>query len=218
MAGLLAIAGSVAHAADMPQRPLPMPRAPVFVPFFSWNGFYMGINAGYGFGDSRWTNTVTGVTTGDFNVDGFMIGGTAGYNMQFGSAVFGIEGDIAWSDVKGSVLTACGLACETKNSWFGTIRGRLGYALDRFLPYVTAGGAFGDVQMSGSGITAYTENKFGWTVGAGIEYAFMINWTAKLEYLYADLGTVQCPATNCIAPIDATFKLNIVRAGLNYKF
>ena len=77
--------------------PLPPPRSvPVLVPFFTWNGFYAGINAGYGFGSSKWTNTVTGASTGNFDVDGALVGGTAGYNLQLGGWVLGIEGDVGW--------------------------------------------------------------------------------------------------------------------------
>jgi outer membrane immunogenic protein len=144
--GLTALGIVTAEAADLPRRPLSMPRAPVFVPFFTWTGFYLGINAGYAFGDSRWTDTTFGLTTGDFNVDGWMVGGTAGYNLQLGSAVVGVEADIDWSNVQGSTTTNCPLGCTTKNTWFGTARGRIGYAFDRFLPYFTAGAAFGDVR------------------------------------------------------------------------
>jgi outer membrane immunogenic protein len=216
--GVFAIGTAAANAADMPQRPLPMPRAPVFVPFFSWSGFYLGINAGYAFGDTNWTNTLTGITTGDFNANGFMAGGTIGYNMQFGSAIFGVEADFDWSGVKGATNANCGPNCETRNTWFATARGRIGYAFDRFMPYVTGGAAFGDVKLQGTGITAHSDTQVGWTAGVGIEYAFLNNWTAKLEYLYADLGSVNCPAANCIVPIEASLQLNIVRGGFNYKF
>src|SRR5262245_57347602 len=97
---LLASAGfalvtAAAQAADFGSRDLPPPRraAPVLVPFFTWNGFYLGINAGYGFGRSNWTNTVSGVSTGNFNISGALVGGTAGYNLQLGRWVLGIEGD-----------------------------------------------------------------------------------------------------------------------------
>jgi outer membrane immunogenic protein len=216
--GFMAMAAASTYAADMPRRALPMPRAPVYVPFFSWTGFYAGINAGYGFGDSSWTNTTTGLGTGDFNVDGFLIGGTLGYNLQTGSWVFGVEGDIGWSDIKGTTTTLCPLGCETRNTWLGTIRGRIGYAFDRFLPYFTAGGAFGEVQANPAVLPGASDIQFGWTVGAGIEYAFLSNWSAKLEYLYVDLGTLNCTATECGVPTDVTFKANIVRGGLNYKF
>src|SRR5262245_38071017 len=169
--GLTALA-TMAEAADIPP-PMPMPKAPVFVPFFSWTGFYLGINGGYGFGDSRWTETVTGSSTGNFNVDGFVIGGTPGFNFQSGAWGFGLEGDIDWSDIKGSTTANCPLGCETKNTWLGTGRGRLGYAFDRFLPYITGGAAFGDVQANATGFSGTKKTQFGWTIGGGIEYAFI---------------------------------------------
>jgi outer membrane immunogenic protein len=218
--GTLAVAAASALAADMPpSRSLPLPRAPAYVPFFTWNGIYVGINAGYGFGRSAWTDTVTQDSTGNFNVNGPMVGGTVGSNLQFGSFVFGLEGDFDWSNMKGSVTANCPSTCETSNTWLGTARGRIGYAFDRFLPYVTAGGAFGDAKGSLLGVGDFKQTKVGWTGGAGVEYAFIDNWSAKVEYLYVDLGTVTCDAT-CSGgnPITATFKSNIVRAGLNYKF
>jgi outer membrane immunogenic protein len=215
---VVVLGGVAVQAADIP-RPLPLPRAPVYVPFFTWTGFYAGINAGYAFGSSSWTDTLLGIGTGSFDANGAMVGGTLGYNWQIGSAVIGVEGDIDWSGVKGTTTVNCPLGCETKNTWFGTIRGRLGYAFDRFMPYFTAGGAFGDVQANTPGLAGSSDTKFGWVVGGGLEYAFLSNWSAKIEYLYADLGTMQCPAANCgLTPVDVTLKLNIVRAGLNFKF
>jgi outer membrane immunogenic protein len=216
--GFTAMAVASAYAADMPRRSLPMPRAPIYVPFFSWTGFYAGLNAGYGFGDSSWTSTATGISTGDFNIDGFQIGGTLGYNVQTGSWVFGIEGDFGWSDIKGTTTTNCPLGCETSQSWLGTVRGRVGYAFDRFLPYFTAGGAFGNVRTETAGFAGTSSNQFGWAAGAGLEYAFLSNWSAKIEYLYVDLGTATCAAADCGVNTDVTFKLNVVRGGLNYKF
>jgi len=211
-------AASAAFAADLPRRSLPPPRMPAYVPFFSWTGFYAGMNAGYGFGTSNWTDNLTGLSTGDFDINGALVGGTLGYNVQFGSAVFGLEADIDWSDMKGSTTTNCPGGCETKNTWLGTVRGRIGYAFDRFMPYVTGGGAFGQLQTDNPGIGGTTETKFGWTLGGGLEYAFLSNWSAKIEYLYVDLGTMQCPNAACIITADVTFKANVVRGGLNYKF
>ena len=86
--GLAAVAMSSALAADMPpSRSLPPPRAAAYVPFFTWNGFYVGVNAGYGFGHSNWTDTTTQVSTGNFSVNGAVVGATAGYNLQFSSFV-----------------------------------------------------------------------------------------------------------------------------------
>src|SRR5258708_7891569 len=86
-----AVLAATAQAADIGSRELPPPRAPVLVPFFTWNGFYIGINAGYGFGRSNWTNTVTGVSTGNFGTSGALVGGTAGYNLQLGGWLLGVE-------------------------------------------------------------------------------------------------------------------------------
>ena len=135
--GLVQAAG----AADMPPgRYMPPPRAPAYVPFFSWSGVYVGFNAGYGFGRSAWTNTTTSATTGSFNVNGVLVGGTLGYNMQLDAWVFGVEGDIAWSNIKGSTATLCLGTCETSTNWLGTARGRVGYGCP---------GIWNDAQVAG---------------------------------------------------------------------
>ncbi len=178
--GSMALAMTPALAADVPPgRYMPPPRAPAFVPFFSWNGMYVGINAGYGFGHSKWTNTTTGATTGDFDVNGGVIGGTVGYNVQLSNMVVGLEADIAWSNIKGSTTTNCAGPCETSNNWLGTARGRIGYAFDRFLPYITAGAAFGDIKGT-IGVGRFTETQVGWTAGLGVEYAFLGNLSRQL--------------------------------------
>ena len=212
----------------------PALKAPVFVAPFSWTGFYVGINAGYGWGTSNWTNVLA--TTGDFNTKGGLVGATFGYNLQTGNWVWGIETDIDWSNIKGTssaglycggggLLATLGLVgglngCETKNTWLGTARGRIGYAFDRWLPYFTGGAAFGGVKMTPPAIFGGGETKtqLGWTLGAGVEYAFMGAWSAKLEYLFADLGTARCGAANCFVDTDVKFKTNLVRVGLNYRF
>ncbi len=215
-AGLAALAAG-AEAADFGA--LPPPRgAPVLVPFFTWNGFYAGFNAGYGFGHSRWTSTA-GVTTGNFNIGGALVGGTAGYNLQLGGFVFGIEADIGWSNIKGSTATSCAGTCATSNNWLGTARGRIGYAFDRFLPYVSGGAAFGDIKGSTTPGGSFSAAAVGWSAGGGLEYAFLNNWSAKVEYLHIDLGKATCSAA-CSAgsPIAVTLTAQIVRGGLNYKF
>jgi len=217
--GFSALSATAALAADMPpSRYMPPPRAPAYVPFFMWTGFYVGINAGYGFGTSNWTDTA-GVTTGDFNVSGGAVGGTLGYNMQFGSAILGIETDLDWASIKGSTAVNCGTTCDTELQWLGTTRARLGYALDRFLPYITGGAAYGSIKASLSGIGSTTATKVGWTAGGGLEYAFLNNWTVKAEYLYVDLGTVACDAI-CTGgiPADVSFHSHLVRGGINFKF
>ena len=188
--------------------------APAFAAPFNWTGFYVGINGGYGWGKSSWTNTATGATTGDFNISGALVGGTAGYNLQIGQLVVGAEGDIDASWIKGTDATGC---CQTKNDWFATARARLGFAMDRWMPFVTGGAAFGDVKMNALG-ASQTATKVGWTAGGGLEYAFSGAWSAKIEYLYADLGKASCDVATCGTANDVTFKTNIVRAGVNYHF
>jgi len=223
-AGLLALAmAPPSSAADLPPPVYKAPayKAPLYapVPVFSWTGFYVGINGGYAWGKSDWSSTTA---TGSTDPKGGLVGGTLGYNLQTGVWVWGLEGDIDYSWIKGSDTTGTGLCggagCETKNTWLGTARGRIGYAFGRWLPYITGGGAFGNVKMTPNTGVSETETRFGWTVGAGVEYAFLGAWSAKLEYLYVDLDKASCSATTCGVSTDVTFKTNIVRAGLNFRF
>lgn len=201
-------------AADLPR---PAYKAPVYIAPFSWTGFYVGINGGYGFGKSNWSN-VTG-STGDFNVRGGLIGGTLGYNMQSGSFVYGLEGDIDYSTIKGTTSTFCGApGCETKLNWLGTARGRIGYAWDRWLPYITGGGAFGGVKMTTSAGVSENKTKVGYAVGGGVEYAFLGAWSAKVEYLYVDLGKSTCGVATCGIDTDVKLYSHAIRGGLNYRF
>ncbi len=196
-----------AQAADIP-RPIYKGHQPV-IAYYNWTGFYVGINGGYGWGTSDWNPA--GISP---KPKGGLIGGTIGYNYQIGSVVWGLEGDIDWADVKGNSTCAVAFTCETKNEWLATFRGRVGYAFDRWLPYFTGGGAYGAVKatIDPLGVSS-TKDQLGWTVGAGLEYAFLSNWSAKIEYLYVDLGNF-----NTTFAQNVSLKENIVRAGLNYKF
>jgi outer membrane immunogenic protein len=212
--GVVAMAGAAA-AADLP-RPAARayPPAPAYVPAYTWSGFYIGINGGGGWGRSAWD------TAGGFNVSGGMVGGTVGYNYQVGQAVFGVEGDIDWADVNGTVTNAaCPFGCKTTNTWLSTARGRLGYAAGRFMPFVTGGAAFGDIRSSIPGFAGNTTTNVGWTVGGGIEFALAGNWTAKAEYLYVDLGNASCGLSCGVASVNnVSFHENVGRAGINYRF
>jgi outer membrane immunogenic protein len=213
--GLIALSGAAA-AADLSRPPPPAyyPKAPVLAPIYNWTGFYVGINGGGAFGSSSWDRT------GSRDISGGLIGGTVGYNYQFGQAVAGIEGDIDWADINGSSTTNCPLGCKTSDSWLSTVRGRLGYAADRFMPYVTAGAAFGDVRAATPGFGTTSSDRAGWTIGGGLEAALVANWTAKVEYLYVDLGSFNC-GINCglgLASDNVSFHSNVLRAGVNYRF
>src|SRR5581483_5741775 len=186
LVSVAALTGTAA-AADL-ARPAPAPyyKAPVMAPAFSWTGFYVGLNGGGGFGRSAWDST------GSFNTSGGVIGGTVGYNYQVGQAVLGVEGDIDWADISGTTNNACGLGCKTSDSWLATVRGRLGYAADRFMPYITGGLALGDVKATTPGFAGASSDRAGWTLGAGLEFAVAQNWSLKAEYLYVDLGKFDC--------------------------
>jgi outer membrane immunogenic protein len=211
--GLLALAAATqASAADLP-RSMPY-KAPAYVNAYNWTGFYLGINGGGAFGDSDWNGFGVGNSP-----SGGMFGVTAGYNWQgIGSPwVFGLEGDIDATDVNDR-FTCGGTTCETKNTWLGTVRGRVGYSFDRYLPYFTGGVAFGNVDARVAGVGSSHDTNAGWTVGAGVEGVIAGNWTAKLEYLYADLGDTTCSAAACGLATNVDLQMNIVRAGLNYRF
>ena len=211
-----ALCGVPALAADMPVK-APMIAA---APMFNWSGLYAGVNAGYGWGESRWQNPAPTSDTGDFRIRGGLVGGTVGVNWQSGNWIFGIEGDFDWSGVKGTTGSNC-VACTTDGRWLSTIRGRLGYAVDRTLWYITGGGAFGGVRndLHQAGFTPSTSTQSGGTIGAGVEYAFAPNWSAKIEYLFVELNDRKCPFTTC-GEVNTRVKFdeNIVRAGLNWKF
>jgi outer membrane immunogenic protein len=232
------VAAGGALAADLPQPPppqAPVQYVPVVAPVYNWGGIYVGINGGWGFGEAKWAvgPTLPGAPAGvssTNNDNGGVVGGTLGFNYQMNALVFGVEGDFDYSAINtNSTLAVCNVSgtCQTGNNWLSTLRGRVGWAVDRVLFYGTAGGAFGNNQSTFNGTTT-TNTQAGWTAGVGVEVAFADNWTAKVEYLYVDLGTFNgnCATATCIAasptgaPIPFNVKVtdNLVRVGLNYKF
>ncbi len=104
-------------------------------PAVNWTGIYLGLNGGFSFGGSNWTDSVTGGSSGNFGTSGFVFGGTVGANYQVGSLVFGVEADGDWADASGfgtfTATALCTGACSTTSSWLSTVRGRAGYAFDR---------------------------------------------------------------------------------------
>ena len=219
LGGVAALTTAVAaFAAD-----LPLKAAPPAAPTGTWTGFYLGGQIGGAFGTAR-KDFIQGTTTGDFDVSGVIGGGTAGYNQQFGLIVLGLEGDISGSGVKGE--TDCPnrlFTCGAENHWLATLRGRLGYSFDRFMPYVTGGVAGGDVRVfsglktTGGGGVDFTKTEPGWTAGAGLETAFDPHWTIKLEYLFVRLNDVNVPS-DVGTPTTTKFFENVGRVGVNYRF
>ena len=223
---LCSVAADRGLAADLPQAG-PPPTAVRYAPAVSydWSGFYIGVNGGYGVGNSSW-NSAAPFTTGNFTTDGLLAGGTIGINYQAGQFVFGFEGDADWAGFKGTSnnaycsLVTAGAVCQTAEHWLGTARARIGFAVNRLLIFGTAGGASGDIKAGLNPPGTYdASNNFGWTAGGGVEGAITENWTAKIEYLHVDLGNATCPA-NCGLAVPMTVPLteNLVRAGINYKF
>lgn len=212
----LAVSGGAVLAADAPVRP-PVGKAQTMVaaPLFNWSGLYYGVSGGYAWGSSR-HNDPAG--SGRFDTDGWLLGGTVGYNWQSGPAVFGLEGDLSWTNIEGAGTSAVG-PITTELNWLGTGRVRAGYAADAYLFYVTGGAAFANLEAGNpvAGGGSGKETRVGWTVGGGVEAALAQNWTAKIEYLYVDLGDKDNYRT-ATGPVEVALTSHIVRMGLNYKF
>lgn len=226
-----------ALAADLPSRTM----APVFAapaPIFTWTGFYVGANAGYGFGQGKASDIALNGTpfpsrNGSFDTDGAIGGGQIGYNYQIGSIVLGLEADLQASGVKGSYVDdplaapASASHINGKLEYFGTVRARAGYAVGNALFYATGGFAYGSTKASitnfinqASPVISSRANAMGYALGGGVEYALTRNWTVKAEYLYLDLGKKGISFAQ--SPVVATAKdsstTNVVRLGVNYKF
>lgn len=211
-------------AADLPPR-YPTKAPPAMVPFYSWSGAYFGVNAGWAWisGSGDWTiGGATGTTSG--SGDGFTGGVQLGYNWQTSSWVFGVETDFQFGTGKGNASGTAGATTFTgtvKTPWFGTIRGRFGYAVDRWLFYVTGGAAYGETKLEGTlsttGPFTSTANYWTWTAGGGVEAAFWGRWSGKLEYLYIDTPN-KVPAPPGTTNVGGRVDTHVVRAGLNYRF
>jgi outer membrane immunogenic protein len=166
---------------------------------YSWAGPYLGGNLGYAWG------AVDNNTTKPSGLSG---GVQAGYNWQSGPWVFGVEGDI---QVTGADDTFA--PWKFSNPWFGTVRGRAGYAFNNIYLYGTGGLAFGELRGETFGLSE-THTNAGWTVGAGAEFGLVQNWTAKIEYLFVDLSNSNFSITGA----SNGYRFGLVRAGVNYHF
>jgi outer membrane immunogenic protein len=252
LGALLPVSG--AYAADL-SYPVKAPPV-VVIPVFSWTGFYLGANVGYGgdkfnypFDASREIeDREVFALDGEFKLSssGFFGGGQIGYNYQFDNSwVIGVEADFQWSGIEGELsgdaslninenfVGSADFSAGSEVEWFGTIRGRLGYAWDKVFLYGTGGAAYGKVKShysinidpaQGEGFDrseSVSDTQWGWTVGAGLEYAITNNWTFKTEYLYVDLGSqdlVDFSQDGFNANLDVETKFHTIKAGLNYKF
>ena len=228
--------GATAAAAD-----LSMPyKAPYAQPAASgWTGFYLGINGGGGIGLDRSDFSVAGTTfaTVRNTISGGLGGVQAGYNYQAGMFVVGVEADYQFSNLTGGVSAPCVAALcgidltatyGQKMPWFGTARVRLGFTQGGWLLYVTGGYTYARLETdafaaAGATTASYSlhENRGGWNAGTGIEVMLTGNWTARVEYLYLDLGTRSSSMTFTGLPTivdNARFGMHLARLGVNYKF
>jgi outer membrane immunogenic protein len=212
VAALGLVAAGAATAADLPARKGPVMAPIAYAPVFTWTGFYVGANAGYAWGNVNAGTFGTTRTVSIGDLDGFVGGGQIGYNYQMGQFVLGVEADIQGADLN---TGSNGFGDRVRTDYFGTVRARVGVAFDRFMPYVTGGWAYGNVKTTIGGLGSTDKSHTGgYAVGGGLEYAFTNNWTAKVEYLYVDLGEKN--VFNSGVKVGTDF--SVVRAGLNYKF
>ncbi|MCP8940091.1 porin family protein [Alsobacter sp. SYSU M60028] len=244
-AGVLSAAFTPAIAADLPVRTAPAAPVMTLAPY-NWTGFYAGVNAGFVSADTSGTGYNPGGPTGacwsfdcsfstSDSTTGVLLGGQLGYNFQSGAFVFGVEGDLGWTNANSSGVTQTYTYAKTGLDALGTLRLRLGYAFDRVLVYGTGGLAFGNLSNkytdtywfgpSGSYSPAKNDGwQVGWTLGAGVEYAINNNWTVKAEGLYYAFDKTSGVATSSSGIDTYTGGMRsdtngwVGRIGLNYRF
>ncbi len=216
----IALAPFAANAADLYPNPPPASYFPpaAYVGQNIWQGFYAGLNGGYG-----WSDNGDQVSSGSAAVDrakpqGGFGGGQIGYNFQSGPIVYGLETDIQGGDLS---ARSSGLASKESTDWFGTVRGRLGYAFGHVLIYGTAGFAYGDVYQSanfGGNVFSSSGTQPGWVAGGGIEYKITPAWSLKGEYQYIDLGSESLTDAGGASTNSLDTSFQTVRFGVNYRF
>lgn len=231
----LSLSGA-ANAADLSAAPA-YKTAPLAAPVWTWTGAYLGINAGGGVARNSTTQTITPNPTSNpfamYNSSpaGFVGGGQLGYNYQFApNWVVGLEVDLQGSTQKESNCTlVCEFTTTQKLDWLGTARGRLGYTNGDWMYFVTGGGAWAGIKqdfayvpvgpVSGAA-TVSSRTASGWTLGGGVENHLSGNWSAKVEYLYVDLGSISDTITipgPSIVTTSSAIRDHVIRAGVNYK-
>jgi outer membrane immunogenic protein len=224
----MVVAGGSSNAADLAYRKAPLINAHSA---FSWTGFYAGMNGGYGWGKQSLESVTpsggavmpcsTFATDCKLSLRGTIVGGTVGFNLQAGAAVFGIETDLNYADAPASTPVFGADELETRVQWFGTLRGRLGYAYGALMPYVTGGLYVQHATATYSVPTIFSGSRsdlsIGWTLGGGVEYALDESWSIKGEYLYARVDDTKF-TINGFGSANAKNHHNILRAGLNYRY
>ncbi len=219
-----AIAADLAVKAPVYKGPSP----PVVI--YSWTGCYIGANIGGGWARKSWTTTTPPppLDLGSHTASGVVGGGQIGCDYQTGPLVLGIEGMFDGANLRGSNIPPSFPNSEdvTRIPWFGTLTGRIGYAVDRALLYVKGGGAWvrdnHELIFVPTGVVGETGSvtRSGWTLGGGLEYALAPNWSARIEYDYLGFGTK--PVTFCRPICDDIFdikqNIQLLVVGINYRF
>jgi outer membrane immunogenic protein len=231
------LAGGSAQAADMTAKASNYNPPPAV---YNWTGFYVGGHLGIGAANNDWrADSVGGQNAIPFRFGsgtgiGFLGGAQVGVNYQVDAIVFGLEADASWADLSGEACNAVlgNIHCNSKVDRFGTVAGRFGIAADRALFYFKGGAAWAHASHDltviggGEGVQEATANssKWGWTAGAGIEYALTRNWSTKLEYDFMDFGTTHFAfdvpglIVTQIVTTDIKQQVHALKLGLNYKF
>lgn len=224
-AGIALGAAQSASAADIAR---PVYKAAPVVAAYNWSGLYVGGNVGWAWGEISTLNVGLGAS-GD--TDGFFAGGQIGFNWQAPGSpwVWGIEIDSQWADLKGDMiwLNQAGVIANAsaRLDYFGTARGRIGYAWDRAMVYFTGGVAWANTSINPTfaipavawGGTSASNSNVGTAVGGGIEWALLDNWSAKVEYLYIDIHQDYFGGPGA-GGFKADVDLHTVKVGLNYRF
>jgi outer membrane immunogenic protein len=220
----------VAQAADLPPRPAPAPAPAVVVPYmYDWTGFYIGGNAGYGWSHNCWGNFST--TTGPEGCStqaGALLGGQGGYRWQLGQIVFGVEAEGDWTSMRGSIpsLFLAGGTDSAKVTSVGLFTGQVGYAMNNALLYVKGGAAVTNnsfLVSNGASQFQLTSNRWGASVGVGLDYGITNNWIVGFEYDHLFMGNANnsfsCSA-GCAAGLNNNISqaVDMVTVRVNYKF
>ena len=205
-AGVAMFASSSALAADAVEY---VPEAPAAVEMpaaFSWSGPYIGVHGGYGWGDGE-------VGALDDSFDGGRFGGFVGYNWQFSNGfVAGVEGDVNY-DWNENTYTVAGLgSADIESGFSGSVRGRVGYGMDRTLIYAAGGWTATNVEIDAGAAGSDDDTLHGWTIGAGVDHAFTDNVFGRLEYRYNDYGSGD------LGGADVEFDQHVVQVGIGVKF
>ena len=200
-----------ALAADLAAAPI-YSKAPAVAPVGNWTGFYIGAMGGYG----KENTSSAGALSGG------LAGGTVGYNWQTGAMVLGLEADAAWSNIGASAGIPGLVAVSDNIDDLGTVRGRVGYAIDQVLLYGTGGFAWADNKLTATVLgTSFSQSQVhtGWTAGAGVEVMFLPKWSVKAEYLYRSFSGQTYFASIIPGGVPTgTLNINSGQVGVNYHF